>query len=160
MNEDESRCLHDHAFDLGNGSPIRNAKNGAASDPLTLRSQDSQAKRPAVAGGFVTGRLSGVQAVPAQLYILGLFRVDCHIATYHPRSTAHPAHPAPTLQLRQSILYQRLSHLSLLGANSPSLTHGICNAYTSLHSANIIHLFPTICSGMQRFTSAKRCKEV
>ena len=56
VNEDESRCLHDHAFDLGNGSPIRNAKNGAASDPLTLRSQDSQAKRPAVAGGFVTGR--------------------------------------------------------------------------------------------------------
>ena len=46
VNEDESRCLHDHAFDLGNGSPIRNAKNGAASDPLTLRSQDSQANRP------------------------------------------------------------------------------------------------------------------
>ena len=113
-------------------------------------------------GGFVTGRAvrssgSANPIVHTRIVQSGL--PHCHISSEVNR-TSRTSRTHTSTSAIHFISTPQPSKLSLLGANSPSLTHGICNAYTSLHSANIIHLFPTICSGMQRSTSAKRCKEV
>ena len=115
----------------------------------------SQAKRPAVVDYSSPGdAVRSSRQSPAQLYIQPRRSEWIATSEVNPTSSRESHHPSPHLNWlnvqRQSMLYQHLSqHESLLGANSPSLTHGICNAYTSLHSAHNNYPFVSICS--QRF---------
>ena len=156
MNEDKSRRLHDHALDLGNGG-IRNAKDGAASDP-TLRARPSgQWSQDYSSLGCQEFR----QSMPAQLYIFR--RRSEWIAADHPRSTAHPAHPVKrphltTLQLQAAI------HFYI--NTSANIDAGCQFTESDSWHLQCPHLFafsqynPFVPHDLQRSRSAKRCKEV
>lgn len=98
--------------------------------------------------------------MPAQLYILGVFRVDCHIATY-PRSTAHPKKSRTSRTHTKKTLA-----IHFISTPQPSKFAGCQFTESDSWHLQCLHLFafsqyhPFVPHDLQRYAAVHECKEM